>query len=106
MEEKEYIITVDDPAVWDEIWDLITVDGLGDNYIPTRAVGVANDRPFNDYSAHFHFTDAEAAELMKDSRIQSIELRADLQEDVIKEHFGVRPGHYDKSEATTANMKN
>ena len=71
---REYIISVADPSVWDTLWDELTVDGLGDNFIPTRAVQVLNDRPFNDYQAHFNLTDAEADLIRKDPRIQTIEL--------------------------------
>jgi hypothetical protein len=60
---REYIITVKDPAVWDTgLWDELTVNGLGDNFIPKREIEVLNERPFNDFSAHFNLTDEEAAE--------------------------------------------
>lgn len=103
---KEYIITVADPKIWDTLWDELTKDGLGDNFVPKRAVEVLNERPFNDRCAHFNLTDEEAAELSKDSRIQFIELQADRQDDVKKELIGVRSGLYDKSNSTTADMKN
>ena len=106
MNHKEYIITVSDPKVWNEVWDIFTQDGLGDNFIPQREVEVINERPFNDFSAHFNLTDAEAAELKKDPRFQSVELKADLQDDVKKGWDGVRPAIYDKSGTTTSSMKN
>lgn len=106
MEEKEYIITVSDPKVWDEIWDMMTQDGLSDNYIPYRAVNVANERPFNDYCAHFHLTDYEAAELMKDPRLVSVELKAELQQDVKKTFDGTRTNLFDKTSTINASMKN
>jgi subtilisin family serine protease len=106
MSQREYIITVEDPKVWDEVWDLFTKDGLGDNFIPQRAVEVINERPFNDYIAHFSLTDDEAMELKNDSRFASVELQADLQPDVFKGWSGTRPGLYDKSNTTTAIMKN
>jgi len=105
---REYIITVSDPTVWDTgLWDELTVDGLGDNFIPKRPIEVLNERPFNDYSAHFNLTDEEAELIRQDSRIAFVELQADLQEDVIKEHFGTRATYsYDKSNVTTNSMKN
>lgn len=105
---KEYIITVKDPAVWDTgLWDELTTDGLGDNFIPKRAIEVLNERPFNDFSAHFNLTDEEATAIAQDSRIAFVELNADLQPGVIKEHFGTRATYaYDKSNLTTATMKN
>jgi hypothetical protein len=105
---REYIITVKDPAVWDSgLWNELTVDGLGDNFIPGRSVEVLNERPFNEFMAHFNLTDEEADQIKQDDRIASVELQADLQEGVIKEHFGTRPtATYDKSGTTTATMKN
>lgn len=94
----EFVITVHDPKVWDtSLWDELTKDGLGDNYIPKRAVVVINERPFNDYSAHFALTRAEAAEIRKDPRIRSVELVAHLQDDVHKEmvSFPGWPGDHD-----------
>lgn len=105
--EREYIITVKDPAVWDTgLWDELTQDGLGDNFIPTREVDVVNERPFNEWCAHFNLTDEEAELIRQDPRIDTVELQADLQEDVKKEFIGTRTALYDKSNATSANMKN
>ena len=107
-EQKEYIITVKDPAVWDTgLWNELTVDGLGDNFIPKRAIEVLNERPFNEFMAHFNLTDDEVTEIRQDSRIAFVELQADLHPEVKKEHFGTRPtATYDKSGTTTATMKN
>lgn len=103
----EYIVTVADPKVWDELWDELTVDGLGDNFIPDRALPVLNERPFNDFSAHFDLTDEEAILLRQDPRIAAVELQADLQPGVEKRFSGRRFGNYDRNPySTTADMKN
>lgn len=106
MEQKEYIITVSDPAIWDHVWDLFTQGGLGDNYIPQRPVDVINERPFNDYIVHFALTDSEAAELMKDPRFASVELKASLQDDVEKGFLGIRRHKFDKTNTIDNTMKN
>jgi len=103
---REYIVTVDDPAVWDTLWNELTVNGLGDNFIPQRAVEVINERPFNDFCAHFKLTDAEALELKNDSRIKHVELKGDLQEGVEKGFNTIRAGKYDKSFTIDNTMKN
>ena len=105
-ETKEYIVTVSDPKIWDQVWDMFTQGGLGDNFIPQRPVEVINERPFNDYSAHFALTDSEAGELMKDPRFASVELRADLQEDVEKGFLGARRHKFDKTNTIDNTMKN
>jgi hypothetical protein len=103
----EYIVSVTDPLVWDLLWDELTVDGLGDNFIPDRAVPVLNERPFNDYSAHFDLTDEEAVQLRQDSRVAAVELQADQQPGIEKRFYGQRVGNYDRHPySTTATMKN
>ena len=104
---REYLITVYDPKIWDELWDTLTVDGLSDNYIPSRGVEVLNERPFNDFCAHFNLTDEEAAEIEKDPRIKAIELETTLIPFVEKVLVGSRLGTYDRNESvTTDSMKN
>jgi hypothetical protein len=104
---KEYIITVADPIVWDTLWNELTVDGLGDNFIPQRAVEVVNERPFQDRMAHFNLTDQEAEQIRKDPRVQYVELQADLRRNVKKGFNAVRPDYnYNKSNSTTNTMKN
>jgi Subtilase family len=103
----EYIVTVADPGVWDTLWDELTENGLGDNYIPDRAVPVINERPFNDFSAHFDLTEAESMLLRQDPRIAAVELQADQQPGVEKRFSGQRFGNYDRHPTTTTNtMKN
>lgn len=103
----EYIVTVADPQVWDTLWDELTLNGLGDNFIPDHAVPVLNERPFNDFSAHFDLTDEEAEQLRQDPRIAAVELQADQQPGVEKRLYGQRPGNYDRNPySTTATMKN
>ena len=106
MEQFEFIITVNDPMVWDELWEELTIDGLGNNFIPSRDIKVLNDRPFNEYCAHFSLTVDEANSIKQDIRVSSIELKASLQDDVYKEFLGKRYGMYDKSQITTNDMKN
>ena len=99
---REYIVTVADPSVWDTLWNELTTDGLGDNFIPQRAVEVTNERPFNDNCAHFNLTDEEAQELKNDARIKYVELISELRTGIEKVPFGIRTNlRFDKSNSTT-----
>jgi hypothetical protein len=103
---REYIVTVKDPAVWDAgLFNEITKVG-GGQFIPARAVQCINERPFNDFSAHFNLTDVEATKLRNDSRIDHVDLQADLRPGVEKKFNIFRHGIYDKSNTTTSVMKN
>jgi subtilisin family serine protease len=104
---REYIITVEDPKVWDEVWDTLTKDGLSDNYIPSRGIEVLNERPFNDFCAHFNLTDEEAELIRQDTRFVAVELQADLRGGVEKGFQETRATYtYNKGNTTTAAMKN
>ena len=103
---QEYIVMVNDPASWDTLHDEIINSG-GGAYVPSRAVQCLNERPFNDYLAHYQLTDAEATLLKSDPRVASVELQADLRPGVEKGFNGTRPTYtYDKSSITGATMKN
>lgn len=106
---KEYVVTVHDPMVWDTgLWNELTVNGLGDNFVPTRSVTVVNERPFNEFCAHFMLTDTEAELLKNDSRIADVELPAEQNPKLIKGfHMQRPPRFYSKdNNLTTADMKN
>jgi len=91
MAELEYIIVVKDSTVWEtSLWDELTKDGLGDDFIPTRGVTVINERPFNTKLAHFSLTAEEAAEIAKDDRIESIELNPELNDEIEFGFSGLR----------------
>jgi hypothetical protein len=104
---REYIVQVSDPAVWEAgLWNEITAQGGGE-FIPQRPVEVLNERPFNDYLAHFNLTDEEAEKLKQDSRVLTVELQADLRDGVSKSTSGARPTYnYNREYRTTADMKN
>jgi len=103
---KEYIVQVSDPAVWDTLHPEIINSG-GGTYIPNRAVLCLNERPFNDYLAHYELSDAEAQTLEQDPRVLMVELQAELRPGVEKGFNVTRPTYtYDRSTTTTASMKN
>ncbi len=105
---KEYVVTVHDPDSWDNgLWDQLTINGLGDNFVPTRDVTVVNERPFNEFCAHFLLTDSEANLLRQDPRILDVELSAEKNPNVSKGFHAQRPlREYNKGNTTTSDMKN
>lgn len=105
---SEYIVTVYDSSVWDTgFWDEMTEDGLGSNFVPTRAINIVNERPFNEFSAHFELTNEEADVLRRDPRVQSVELPGRLTPRAAQGFLEIRPTErYDKSTTIATNMKN
>jgi subtilisin family serine protease len=104
---REYIITVKDPASWDTgLWNELTVDGLGDNYIPTRSLEVLNERPLTENCANFNLSDEEAELIRQDDRILSVDYPISQRRGQIG-HCSIRPAEYNRSTTTTtSNMKN
>ena len=87
--EKEYIVTLKkdvDPVAFRQ-------DMVADNmlpYVPTRSATVANERPASIRNTHYMLTDAEAVELQNDVRVEAVELRPDLRDDIGIERFATQ----------------
>ena len=93
---KEYIVQVKDPKSWDTLHNEIINQG-GGTFIPQRAVECLNERPFNEYLAHYNLTDEEASLLQQDPRISSVELQYLLRPGVTVGFNGTRPTYkYDQ----------
>ena len=103
--EKEYIVTLRqgvDPNAFRQ-------DMVADNmlpYVPTKAVTVANERPGSTRNTHYLLTDEEAVELQNDERVEAVELRPDLRDDIGIERFATQTGNFNKSTATTGDNVN
>ncbi len=103
--EKEYIVTLKkgiDPNAFRQ-------DMVADNmlpYVPKKAVTVANERPASVRNTHYMLTDAEAIELEKDERVEAVELRPDLRDDIHIERVATQTGNFDKSTATSGDNIN
>ena len=98
--EKEYIVTLHkgvDPIAFRQ-------DMIADNmlpYVPTKAVTVANERPASVRNTHYMLTDQEAVELSNDRRVEAVELRPDLRDDIGIERNTTQEGDFNKSTLTS-----
>lgn len=72
-DEKKYTVTTPNYETTLEVWKELTADDSESEKIPARPVAVSNERTGNPRNTEYWLTDAEAEELKKDSRIQSIE---------------------------------
>ena len=103
--EKEYIVTLKkgiDTVAFRQ-------DMIADNmlpYVPSKAVTVANERPASIRNTHYMLTDEEAIELQSDVRVEAVELRPDLRDDVGIERFATQTGNFNKSTATSGDNIN
>jgi len=103
--EKEYIVTLKkdvDPVAFRQ-------DMVADNmlpYVPTRSATVANERPASIRNTHYMLTDAEAVELQNDVRVEAVELRPDLRDDIGIERFATQVGNFNKSTASSGDNIN
>lgn len=103
--EKEYIVTLKkgiDPNAFRQ-------DMVADNmlpYVPPKAVTVANERPGSTRNTHYLLTDEEAVELQNDERVEAVELRPDLRDDIGIERFATQVGNFNKSTASSGDNIN
>lgn len=103
--EKEYIVTLKqgvDPTAFRQ-------DMIADNmlpYVPPKAVTVANERPASKRNTHYMLTDVEADVLQYDERVEAVELRPDLRDDIGIERFATQTGNFNKSTATSGDNVN
>jgi hypothetical protein len=103
--EKEYIVTLKkdvDPLAFRQ--DMVAQNMLP--YVPPKAVTVANERPGSKRNTHYLLTDQEALELENDSRVEAVELRPDLRDDIGIERIATQTGNFNKSTATSGDNLN
>ena len=103
--EKEYIVTLKkgiDPNAFRQ-------DMVADNmlpYVPPKAVTVANERPASIRNTHYMLTDEEAVELQNDERVEAVELRPDMRDDIGIERFTTQVGNFNKTTSTSGDNIN
>lgn len=103
--EKEYIVTLKkgiDPNTFRQ-------DMVADNmlpYVPSKEVTVANERPASIRNTHYMLTDAEAVELENDERVEAVELRPDLRDDIFLDRHATQTGNFNKSTNATGDNIN
>ena len=103
--EKEYIVTLKkgiDPNTFRQ-------DMVADNmlpYVPSKAVTVANERPASIRNTHYMLTDEEATQLQNDPRVDAVELRPDLRDDIIIGDRATQTGNFDKSTSASGDNIN
>ena len=98
--EKEYIVTLKkgiEPVAFRQ--DMVASNMLP--YVPNRSATVANERPASTRNTHYMLTDQEAVELEKDSRVDAVELRPDLRDDVGIERVAIQEGDFNKTTSSS-----
>lgn len=81
MSEREYIVTLKAGVDYEAFnQEMISSTGAGD--IPQRSVDIANARPGSKRNTHYALTDAEAAMLRNDVRVEDVQLPPDQRTDI------------------------
>lgn len=85
MSEREYVVVVNKGVNLTDLETELTASS-GSGPIPNRSVGVANARIGSTRMTHFMLTADEATELMKDSRVLSVEIPVGERTDITIGH--------------------
>lgn len=94
--EREYVVVVKKGINLEEV-DAEIAAATGSGSIPNRSVNIANPRLGSKRMTHWMLTDAEATELMNDSRILSVEIPVDQRDDVTMVKFGSQSADFTKT---------
>ena len=82
---REWIVILEKGIDYNSFWDEIENDSPDDGFIPSRRVGIANERPGMRRMCHYWLSTQEAEELRNDDRVLSVELPfEDNDDEVIK----------------------
>lgn len=71
---REWIVILEKDIDYNEFWNEIENESTDDGFVPSRRVDISNERPGMRRMCHYFLSDVEAEELRNDSRILSVEL--------------------------------
>jgi subtilisin family serine protease len=111
MNEKEYMVVLQDGAEYDQIWNQIETPTVGLAYIPDRAVAIADNLAALPRITHYFLTDQEAEKLRSDPRVLGVEIPAEHRDDIIIKSFATQignviNGNFSKSFSPSGNIVN
>jgi len=105
MSEKVYTVICKRGTTIDQIQDDLTKYTRLDN-IPNRAVDIANPRKGSTRQTYFSLTDAEAAMIRNDPRVEAVEIPAEYRDDISIGLHARKTGVYDKTSSDSGNFQN
>jgi subtilisin family serine protease len=105
MSEREYIVSLH-RGVDAEQFNKEMIESTGAGAIPNRTVDVANARPGSYRNTHYSLTDAEAANLLNDTRVAGVELRPEEIEDIKIGHTATQTDSFEKTTSDSAAVVN
>ena len=96
MSEKEYIVSLNKGVDY-EAFNAEMIASTGAGAIPSRSTTIANARPASQRSTHYMLTDEEAETLKADGRVYGVNLRPDLDPNLILIRDAVQEGDFTKT---------
>jgi subtilisin family serine protease len=105
MSEKEYIVTLKKDVDY-EAFNQEMIKSTGDGAIPNRSAPIANARPGSKRNTHYMLTDEEATALNSDPRVDAVELRPDLRDDIELVLGATQTGNFTKTDSDTGDFIN
>ena len=118
--QKEYLVTVKDPAEFDGLHSELLADrsrghflaqklsgaNVSIAHVPDRPVELINYRPGSLRTAHYLLSDSEAADLRLDSRVLSVEPHIKHTPNIKVTKFAQQSGMFDKGSGLNNSMLN
>ena len=97
---RTYNVALKEGIDYNSFWNEIETNGSGSNYVPTRAVGIVEERPNSLRQCWYELTDEEAQRLRNDIRVYCVEIPPEFRTDIKIRHTGSQTGLYYKGPNT------
>ena len=95
-----YNVALNEGVDYDAFWNEIETDGSGSTYVPSRSVGIVNERPSSLRQCWYELTDEEANKLRNDPRVYCVEIPPEHRTDIKIVSRAAQQGLYYKSPGT------
>lgn len=100
LETKIYNVALNEGVDYDAFWNEIESNNIGTEFVPTRAVTIANERLTSLRQCWYELTDTEAETLRKDPRVFCVEIPPEHRTDIKIVHCASFTGTYSKTSGT------
>ena len=103
---REYVVALNKHVEYDTFWDQIETETFGLDFIPDRAVEIANNRDGSLRQCHYFLTDEEAQILMNDERVYCVEIPPEQRDDIQIIHHLTQYSNFSKTTYATGSFVN
>ena len=103
---REYNVALKSGVDYDTFWDEIETETSGLQFLPDRAVDIANNRDGSLRQCHYYLSDDEAELLRQDDRIYCVEIPPEQRDDITIGHNVTQQSDFSKTTVSSGSYVN